>query len=63
MRLDRLQSVLLVIDVQEKLMPVIDAHEDVARNIEGLVRGCHILGIPALLTVREPMNSGRFHAS
>jgi len=50
MRLDRQQSVLLVIDVQEKLMPVIDAHEDLARNIERLVRGFHILGIPALLT-------------
>lgn len=31
-------------------MPVIDGHADVARNIERLVRGCHILGIPALLT-------------
>ncbi|HEV7768412.1 MAG TPA: hydrolase [Thermoanaerobaculia bacterium] len=50
MRLDRDQAVLVVIDVQEKLMPVIDGAADVVRNIERLVRGCHILGIPVILT-------------
>lgn len=50
MRLDRRNTVLVVIDVQEKLMPVIDAAEEVACNVERLVRGCHVLGIPALLT-------------
>jgi len=49
-RLDRSNTVLVVIDVQEKLMPVIDAGEDVVRNIDRLVRGCHLLGIPAILT-------------
>jgi nicotinamidase-related amidase len=49
-RLDRSNTVLVVIDVQEKLMPVIDAGEDVLRNIDRLVRGCHLLGIPAILT-------------
>ncbi|HET7711033.1 MAG TPA: hydrolase, partial [Thermoanaerobaculia bacterium] len=39
-----------VIDVQEKLMPVIDSHPSVVANIERLVRGFHLLGIPALLT-------------
>jgi len=32
-----------VIDVQEKLMPVIDRHHEVAANIERLIRGCHLL--------------------
>src|SRR5437870_9672201 len=49
-RLHRADAVLIVIDVQEKLMPVIDGHEEVARNIERLVRGCKVLDIPALLT-------------
>ena len=49
-RLHRTDAVLVVIDVQEKLMPVIDAHDDVARNVERLVRGCKILDVPALLT-------------
>lgn len=50
MRLDRDNAVLAVIDVQEKLMPVIDRHKEVARNIDRLVRGCHVLGVPVLLT-------------
>jgi nicotinamidase-related amidase len=49
-RLDRLQTILVVIDVQEKLMPVIQNADEVLENIERLVRGCHILGIPSLLT-------------
>lgn len=31
-------------------MPVIDGHDEVARNIDRLVRGCKILDVPALLT-------------
>ena len=50
MKLDRAQTVLIVIDVQEKLMPVIDGAAEVVRNIDRLIRGCHILGVPALLT-------------
>ena len=50
MRLERANTVLLVIDVQQKLMPVIDGADRVVRNIERLVRGAHILGVPALLT-------------
>lgn len=50
MKLQRDNAVLVVIDVQEKLMPVIDRSSEVILNIERLVRGCHILGVPALLT-------------
>lgn len=50
MRLDRHNAVLVVIDVQEKLMPVIDRAKEVARNVDRLVRGCHVLGVPAILT-------------
>ena len=49
-RLDRAQAVLVVIDVQEKLMPVIDGHEDVERNIARLIDGCAILGVPVIVT-------------
>jgi nicotinamidase-related amidase len=49
-RLHRADAFLVVIDVQEKLMPVIDGHDEVARNIERLVRGCKVLDVPALLT-------------
>jgi nicotinamidase-related amidase len=50
MRLDRANTILLVIDVQEKLMPVIHEHENVVRNLERLIRGCHILGVPVIVT-------------
>ncbi len=50
MKIDRENTVLVVIDVQEKLMPVIDRSAEVILNIERLVRGCHILGVPAILT-------------
>ncbi|HEX2060427.1 MAG TPA: isochorismatase family protein [Thermoanaerobaculia bacterium] len=49
-KLDRNNAILVVIDVQEKLMPVIDAANDVLANIERLIRGMHILGVPAVVT-------------
>lgn len=50
MRLDRHNAVLVVIDVQARLMPVIDRADVVVRNVERLVRGCHVLSVPAILT-------------
>jgi nicotinamidase-related amidase len=50
MRLDRDHTVLVIIDVQEKLMPVIDGADAVIRNLERLVRGCHVLGVPVIVT-------------
>lgn len=50
MKLDRKNAVLVVIDVQEKLMPVIAGSDEVLLNVERLVRGADILGIPAVLT-------------
>lgn len=49
-RLQRHDALLLVIDVQEKLMPSIDRGAEVEENIERLVRGVHVLDIPALVT-------------
>jgi nicotinamidase-related amidase len=50
-RLLRTDSLLLLIDVQEKLMPVIDRNAEVAANIERLIRGCHLLDtIPIIVT-------------
>jgi len=50
MRLDRKDAVLVVIDVQERLMPVIHDRFDVEKNIERLIRGAHILGVPTIVT-------------
>ena len=50
MRLQRNDSLLLVIDVQERLMPVINQSDDVIRNIDRLVRGFHLLDVPTIVT-------------
>jgi len=49
-KLDRNNTALILIDVQEKLFPVIDGHEAVADNIVRLIRGCDILSVPVLVT-------------
>jgi nicotinamidase-related amidase len=59
MKLRRGDSLLLVIDVQERLMPVISENEQVAANIVRLVRGCRILDIPALVTEQYVKGLGR----
>ncbi|MDP9359941.1 MAG: hydrolase [Acidobacteriota bacterium] len=50
LRLHRAEAFLIVIDVQQKLMPVISDHESIEHNIERLVRGCKVLDIPAIVT-------------
>ena len=57
-RLHRDNALLIVIDVQEKLTAVIHEQEQLQRNIERLVRGCHILKVPALLTEQYPKGLG-----
>ena len=58
-RLLRHEALLLVIDVQEKLMPVIDGAAEVEANVERLVRGCHVLDVPPLLTEQYVQGLGR----
>jgi nicotinamidase-related amidase len=57
-RLQREDAVLVVIDIQETLTPHIDGHEELERNVDRLVRGCHVLGVPALLTEQYPKGIG-----
>jgi isochorismate hydrolase len=57
-RLDRNKALLAVIDVQERLTRVIHQGEQLQRNIERLVRGCSILGVPAVLTEQYPKGLG-----
>lgn len=57
-RIDRNFALLLVIDVQEKLMRHIHQQEWVESNVVRLVRGFHQLGVPALLTEQYPRGIG-----
>lgn len=55
----RSEAVLVVVDMQEKFVPVIDRFDSVAAGVETLVRGCRILGVPILATEQYPKGLGR----
>jgi nicotinamidase-related amidase len=51
-------TLLLVIDVQEKLFRVMHGKEALLINLSKLIRGCRLLGIPALVTEQNPAGLG-----
>jgi len=54
-------STLLVIDVQERLLPAIHGGEDVLRNVEWMVRVAGRLDVPVLATEQYPQGLGPTH--
>ena len=50
MRILKDRTAALVIDIQERLFPLIHEHEKLARNISILIQGLKILGIPVFAT-------------
>ncbi len=48
----------LVIDIQERLMPVIFQQEQVIRNTNILLKGMQIVGVPVLVTEQYPKGLG-----
>jgi nicotinamidase-related amidase len=56
--LKRKKTALLVIDLQEKLMPVIHQSEQVFANVNRLVRGAEILKLPIVVTEQYPKGLG-----
>ncbi len=55
--LGRRECVLVVIDVQDKLMPVITEKENVLSNIIRLIRVCHLTDIPIVVTEQEKLGN------
>jgi nicotinamidase-related amidase len=55
--LSREDCVLLVIDVQEKLMPVISNQEKVVENVVRLVKFSNIIGLPIIVTEQEKLGA------
>ena len=49
---------LLVIDIQERLIPVIHQHEEVIHNANILLKGMEILGVPVIVTEQYPKGLG-----
>jgi nicotinamidase-related amidase len=56
--MSRRDTALVVIDVQEKLVPVIDRGATVVWNIGRLIRGATFLGIPVVATEQYPRGLG-----
>lgn len=57
-RLHRDQTTLLVIDVQERLLPVIDGHEELEVRIQTAIEGATTLGVPLVATEQYPKGLG-----
>lgn len=55
--IEREDSVLIVIDIQEKLMPVIANRENVIDNTIRLLKFAEIIGLPVILTEQEKLGS------
>ncbi len=56
--LDVDKSVLLIIDVQEKLFRVVSEREKLLDNLQKLIKGIQVLEVPALLTEQYPQGLG-----
>jgi nicotinamidase-related amidase len=63
MKLDRTQAVLVLVDMQERLLPVIQDGPRIIENAQRLLRATHLLGIPALVTEQYPKGLGSTVAS
>jgi nicotinamidase-related amidase len=57
--LAREDSILLLVDVQEKLVPIIRDRSAVEAEIVRLARGARILGVPVLVSEQYPKGLGR----
>jgi len=51
-------TVLLLVDVQEKLFRVTDDKETLLSNLQKLVKGCRLLGVPVIVTEQNPAGLG-----
>ena len=51
-------TALLVVDLQEKLLPLIDENECIVFNAQRLIRGAEVLGVPCAGTEQYPKGLG-----
>ncbi|WP_026244913.1 isochorismatase family protein [Alkalispirochaeta alkalica] len=58
MRITRDNTMALIIDVQERILPVIDQADQTVARIVTLCRGLHLLGVPLTVTEQYPQGLG-----
>jgi len=56
--IDKDQSALLIIDIQERLLPVMNAPDMVVENSKHLIKGASILGVDVLASEQYPKGLG-----
>ncbi|MBM3308905.1 MAG: hydrolase [Candidatus Altiarchaeales archaeon] len=56
--LDRNDTVLIVVDVQEKFRPVVFEFDRVVRNVRKIVEGFRVLNVPVVVTEQYPAGLG-----
>lgn len=56
--LDRAKTALLIIDIQERILGVMNSPEEVTANTKKLIQGSKILGIPVYYTEQYPKGLG-----
>ncbi len=56
--IDRSDAILVVVDVQERMMNAINNADQVIDNVTRLVAGCRELGLPVLVTEQYPKGLG-----
>uniref|UniRef100_Q3AU79 Hydrolase, isochorismatase family n=1 Tax=Chlorobium chlorochromatii (strain CaD3) TaxID=340177 RepID=Q3AU79_CHLCH len=52
------ETLLLIIDVQGRLAPAVFGSDKLERNIQKLIRACHVLEVPLLVTEQYPKGLG-----
>ena len=52
------ETLLLIIDVQGRLAPAVFGADKLERNIQKLIRACHVLEVPLLVTEQYPKGLG-----
>ena len=57
-RMRRDDSVLLVVDAQQKLLPVVRDHRRIVWNLERLCQGARLLGVPVMASEQYPQGLG-----
>jgi nicotinamidase-related amidase len=57
--IDAQRSLLLVIDFQERLLPVIHEHEQLLANVTWLIRAAQKIGVPVAAVEQYPKGLGR----
>jgi nicotinamidase-related amidase len=58
MLLDAQRSLLLAIDLQEKMLPAVAGHEEILRNCEWLIRAAQKIGVPVAGIEQYPKGLG-----